>query len=86
MASGGTDPQGEMVLPRYRPREGCVEGIGGDYKSPARSLHHLPRLLPWIPGRSRDRYCHPQGKNAPEVRVHEGEGPVYDLSETSQVV
>ena len=30
MAGGVPDPQGERVLPRYRPRGDGVEGSGGD--------------------------------------------------------
>ena len=50
MAKGGPDPQEERGIPQYRPRGGGVEGGGGDYKSLARSLHHLPIILPWILG------------------------------------
>ena len=30
-----------------------MKGSGDNSKSPAHSLHRLPRLPPWIPGRSR---------------------------------
>ena len=59
VAGGGTDPQGENGISQYRPSEGGVEGSGGDYKSPAHSLHHLPRLPPCLPGRSLIRHLHP---------------------------
>ena len=58
MAGGGTDSQGEEGLPGHWPRGWDLEGSGGYFKSPAHSLHHLPRLPPWVPGRSRDRYRH----------------------------
>ena len=46
VASGGPDHQGEEGLPGHWPRRGDVEGSGGDYKSLAHGLHHLPRLPP----------------------------------------
>ena len=44
MAGGGPDSQGEEVLPGHWPRGDDVEGSGKYFKSPAHSLHHLPRL------------------------------------------
>ena len=46
MAVGGPDSQGEEGLTGRWPCGGDVEGSGGDFKSPAHSLHHLPRLPP----------------------------------------
>ena len=43
---GGPYPQGVEILPWNWPRGGYVEVSGGDFKSPAHSLHHLPRLPP----------------------------------------
>ena len=59
VAGGSPDPQGEMGLPWHFPCGGDVEGSGGDFKSPAHILHHLPRLPTWILGGSRHRYRHP---------------------------
>ena len=56
---GGPYPQGVEILPWNWPRGGYVEVSGGDFKSPAHSLHHLPRLPPHISGGSRHRYRHP---------------------------
>ena len=56
VADGGNDYKGEEGLPEYWPCGGDVEGSGGDFKSPAHSVHHLPRLPPWVTGRSQDRY------------------------------
>ena len=56
MVGGGTDSQGEEGLPGNWYRGGDVEDSGGDFKSPAHGLHHLTRLPPWDPGRSRERY------------------------------
>ena len=39
---GGTDSKGEEGLLEYWPCGGDVEGSGGDFKSPAHSLHQLP--------------------------------------------
>ena len=49
-------PNEEEGLPWYWPRGGDVEGSGGDFKSPAHGLHHLPRFPPWVLVRLRDRY------------------------------
>ena len=76
---GGPDSKGEEGLPGNWPRGGYVEGSGGDFKSPAHGLHHLPRLPPWVPGRLRDRYRHPRGQAATEASGLEGGGPVRDL-------
>ena len=86
VAGGGTDPQGENGISQYRPSEGGVEGSGGDYKSPAHSLHHLPRLPPCLPGRSLIRHLHPRGQTAPAFSGHEGEGPVRDIYGPAQGV
>ena len=56
-----------------------MEGSGGDFKSPAHSLHHLPQLPPRILGGSRHRYRYPQGQSASAVSVLEVEGPVHDI-------
>ena len=71
MVSGGHDTQGERVLLRYKPHGGGVEGSGGDYKLQAYSLHRLPLLLPWVPGSSQHRHCHPLGQTASSVSGHE---------------
>ena len=59
VAGGGSDSQGGGVLLMHWHRGGDVEGSGGDFKPPACSLHHLPRLPPHILGGLRHRYCHP---------------------------
>ena len=46
VAGGGTDTQGDRGILFYRPCGGAVEGSVGDSKSPAHSLHRLPRLPP----------------------------------------
>ena len=43
---------------------GIVEVMWKVVAAPAQDLHHLPRFPPWVPGRSRDRYRHPQGQAA----------------------
>ena len=86
MAGGVPDNQREMVIPRHRPRAGGVEGSDGDSKSPFHSLHHLPRLPPWIPGRPRYRYRHPRGQNASAVSDYERGGPVSDLDGPAKCV
>ena len=48
MAGSGTDYQEQKGLPRNWPHGGDVEVSGGDIKSPAHNLHHLPHLLPHI--------------------------------------
>ena len=63
MAGGSPDSQGEEGIPGHRPRGGDVKGSGGNSKSPFHSLHHLPRLSPWVPGRSRNRHHHPRGQS-----------------------
>ena len=60
MVGGCTDSQGEKGLPGNWTCGGDVEGSGGDFKYPAHSLHHLPRLPPLVPGSLRDRYRHPR--------------------------
>ena len=51
----GDSEIGEEGLPGHWPCGGDVEGSGGDFKSPAHGLHQLPRLPPWVPGRSQER-------------------------------
>ena len=60
VAGGGPDSKGEEVLRGHWPHRDEVEGSGGNFKSPAHGLHHLPRLSPWISAGSRHRYRHPQ--------------------------
>ena len=43
-------PKGGGLLPWHWPRGGDVEGSGRNFKFPAHSLHHLPRLPPQILG------------------------------------
>ena len=57
---------------------GDVEGSGGNFKSPAHSLHYHPRLPPQISGGLRHRYHHPRGQTASSVSGLEGGGPVHD--------
>ena len=52
-------PKGENDYRGIGPRGGDVEGSGGNFKSPAHSLYHLPRLPPRISGGSRHMYRHP---------------------------
>ena len=59
MASGGADPEGETVIPGNWDSGGDVEVSGGDFKSPAHSLHRLPLIPTWILGELRHRYRHP---------------------------
>ena len=86
MAGSVTDPQEVKGLLWNWPRGGDVEGSGGDLKSPARSLHHLPRLPPRISGRSRHRYHHPRGQTDSAVRNLEGVVNVRYLPGTAQGV
>ena len=46
MTGGGPNIQGERLIPLHWPCGGDVEGSGRNFKSPAHSLHHLPRLPP----------------------------------------
>ena len=41
VAGGSYDPQGDMVLPRHRPRGGDVEGDDSGYQLPPHHLHFL---------------------------------------------
>ena len=79
MSGGGPASQGEKLPPWHWPRGGDVEGSGSDFKSPAHSLHHLPRLPPQILGGSRHRYRHPRCQTDLAVSGLEGGGPVHDL-------
>ena len=72
MVGSGTDSQGGEGLPGHWPCGGDVEGSGGDFKLPAHGLHHLSRLPPWFPGRSRHRYRHPRGQAASAASSLEG--------------
>ena len=86
MEDGDPDSQGEEGLPGHRPCGGDVEGSGGDFKSLAHGLHHLPRLTPWIPGGSHHRYRHPQGQAASAaIGLEEGDH-VRDIPIPSQGV
>ena len=62
VVGGSPDPKGERALLRHFPRGGDVEGSGRYLKLQAHSLHRLPQLSPWIPGRSRHSYRLPQGR------------------------
>ena len=86
MAGGGTDYQGEKGLPWNWPGGGNGEGSGGDFKSPAHNLHHLPQRPPWILSGLWHRYRHPQGQAASASSVLEGGGPVRDLTGPAQGV
>ena len=86
MAGGGTDPQGERRLPRHWPCGGDVEGSGSNFKSPAHSIHHLPLIPQWIPGRSRHRYHQPRCQTASAVSGLERGGPVHNIYGTAQGV
>ena len=61
VVGGSPDHQGEGGIMWHCPLGSDVECTGGYLKSQAHSLHHLPQLSPWIPGRSRHRYRHPRG-------------------------
>ena len=63
-----------------------MEGSGGDFKSPARSLHHLPQLPSRILGGSQHRYRYPLGQADSAVSGLEGEGPVRDITGPAQAV
>ena len=58
MAGGGPDTQGGNGLMWHWPRGDYVEGSGSYFEWPAHSLHHLPRIPPWVSGVSRHRYRH----------------------------
>ena len=64
VAGVGPDPQVGKVLMWHWPCGGYVEGSGGNFKPPARSLHHLPQLPPHILVGSQNGYRHPQGQTA----------------------
>ena len=64
VAGGGTDSQGEKGIPWHWPLGGDVEGSGGDFKLPAHSLHHLPRIPPHISGGSWHMYRHPRTESS----------------------
>ena len=61
-----------------------MEVSGGNYYFLAHSLHFLPRITLYIPGRLRHRYRLCRGQTAPEVSGHEGGGLVRDISVTAQ--
>ena len=86
MEGGGPDSQGKDGLPGHWPCGGDVEGSGGDFKSPAHGLHHIPLITPWFLGRLRHRYRHPQGQTAPAASGLEGGIPVSDLPGSAQGV
>ena len=65
---------------------GDVEGSGGDFKSPAHSLHHLPRLSRHISGGSLNGYHHRQGQTSLAVSSLAVGGPVSDLPGPAKVV
>ena len=72
MSDGGIDSQRRKGIPRHWPCGGDVEGSDGNFNSPARSLHHLPRLHPWILGGSQHRYRHPRAQAASAASGLEG--------------
>ena len=86
VAGSSPAPQGGKGLLWHWPHGGDVEGSGGDFKFPAQSLHHLPRIPPRIYGGSRHRYRHPRGQTASAVSGLEGGGPVRDLPGPAQGV
>ena len=63
-----------------------MEGSGGNFKLPAYSFHHLPRLPPQILCGSRHMYRHLQGQVASAASELEGGGPVRDLTGPAQGV
>ena len=63
-----------------------MEDSGSNFKSPARSLHHLPQLPPQVLGGSRNRYRHPRGQTASAFCGLEGGSPVRDLLGPAQGV
>ena len=84
MKGGGTAPQERKVIPWHWTRGSDVEGSGGDFKSPAHILHHLPPLPTRILGGLRHRYCQLRGQTVSAVSGLEGVGPVSDLPGTAQ--
>ena len=56
-----------------------MEVSGGNFKSPAHSLHQLPLLPPHILVGLQHRYRHHQGQSASGVSGLDGGGPVRDL-------
>ena len=84
LAGGSSNPKREKGIPRNRSRGGGVEGGGGDTQSLLHHLHHLPRLPPWVPGKTRYRELNPLGKTASVGFGHEGSGPPCDIPETAQ--
>ena len=86
MAGSGSDPQGGNGIPCYWPCGGDVEVSGVGFKSPAHSLHHIPRIPPRVLGGSRHGYRHPRGQTSSAFSGLEGGGPVRDLTGTAQVL
>ena len=86
MAGGGPDSQGEEGPLGHWPWGGDMEGSGGDFKLPAHGLHHLPRLPPCVPGRSRNSYRHPRGQAVTTSCGLEGVVPVHDIPGSAQGV
>ena len=86
MVGGGPDTQGGKGLLWHWPRGVGLESSGGNFKSPAHSLHHLTQLPSWVLGRSRHRYRHPQGQTDSAFSGLEGGVPVRDISVSAQGV
>ena len=63
-----------------------MEGSRGDSKSPFHSLHHLPRLPPWVPVSVWYRHRHPQGQAITTACGLEGGIPLHDLIGPAQGV
>ena len=79
MAGGGSDLKGEKGLLWHWPHGGDMEVSISDFKSPAHSLHHLPRLPTKVSGGSRHGYRHPRGQTALAVIGLEGRCSVHDI-------
>ena len=56
-----------------------MKGSGGDPQFPLHHLHQLPRIPPWVTGRSQYENRHPQVQASPAGCGHEGGGTPQNL-------
>lgn len=61
-----------------------MKGSGGDPQFPLHHLHQLPRIPPWVTGRSQYENRHPQVQASPAGCGHEGGGTPCDLPGPAQ--
>ena len=80
MEYGGPDTQARWWLLQNRTHGSGMEDGGGDHQPLPQRGHHPPWCNKWVTGRSRDRDRLHQGQTASAVYIHEGEGPVWNIS------